>query len=159
MKPNPTLAALVAASIAAAAPALPGSPAAVPAELVALAAKAQITAPIQAWCPLETEAGRPGGYALAVPSPTGGGLYLALGLDARSIELAAFSGAADLACYTPAAARELHHTIAASVTVQGRIQPAGPSTVVCGFVAQTSAVCWQYSVRLRMFVKVGQWTT
>lgn len=159
MKPNPTLAALVLASIAAAAPASPASPAAAPPELVALAAKAQITAPIQAWCPLETEARRAAGYALAVPSLAGGGRYLALGLDAHSSELAAFSGAADLACNTPAAARELDRAIAASATVQGRIQPMGSATVVCGFVAQTSAVCWQYSVRLRTFAQVGHWTT
>ena len=159
MKPNPTLAALVVASIAAAAPALPASPAVVSAELVALAAKAQITAPIQAWCSLETEAGRPGGYALAVPSPTGGGLYLALGPDARSIELAAFSGAADLACYTPAAARELDRALAASVNLHGSIRPAWRTTVVCGFVENASAVCWQYSASRRVFVKVGQWIT
>lgn len=156
MKPTPALAAFVAASTATLAAA---SPAPVPQDLAALAAKARIEARISAWCPLEFGRGRRGGYAVAVPSPTGGGRYLVLRPDSRAVELALFTGAADLSCYTPAQARRLDRALRASETLQGHIKPAGRSTVVCGFVAQTSARCWQHSPAVRAFVEVGYWLT
>jgi hypothetical protein len=33
------------------------------------------------------------------------------------------------------------------------------TTVVCGFLEDTVAECWQYSPDDRAFVKVGGWTT
>jgi hypothetical protein len=40
-----------------------------------------------------------------------------------------------------------------------RVAPAFSTTVVCGFVEETSAVCWQYSPAARAFIKIGEWQT
>ena len=79
--------------------------------------------------------------------------------DATVSELGAFTGLADLSCYTAAEARNVNATIRRSNTVQGAIAPEHPTTVVCAFVENTSAVCWQYSPVTRAFVKVGGWVT
>ena len=125
----------------------------VPAELSALLEKARLGSPV-AWCRGEFRSGRPAAYVVAVP-----GRYLVVESDALVTELASFTGGAELSCYTPAEARKLHRTIAQSETIQGRIIPRWRTTVVCGFVEDTRAVCWQYSPRDRRFVKVGEWVT
>ena len=128
-----------------------------PAELSALAAKARLGSPV-AWCTGEFRTARRDAYAAAVAAP-GGGRYLVLEPDGTVVELARFTGGADLSCYTPAEARKLHGTIAQSETIQGRIVPRWRTTVVCAFVADTRAVCWQYSPADRAFVQVGEWVT
>jgi uncharacterized protein YraI len=131
---------------------------AVPAALSALAEKAGLGAPITAWCKGEFRGGRAAAYAIAVPAAKGG-RYVVLDPDGTVVELALFTGGAELSCYTPAAARQLHRSIAQSETIQGRIAPRWDTTVVCGFVEDTRSICWQYSPRERTFVAVGGWIT
>ena len=131
----------------------------IPADLAALAARAQIDRPIVAWCRSEFRSGHAGAYAVAVTSAEGGGRYLVLAADHPVIELASFSGGAELACYTPDGARRLHRTIRESETIQGTVTPRFRTTVVCGFVENTRAVCWQRSPATGAFVTVGGWTT
>ena len=75
------------------------------------------------------------------------------------MELAPFKGAPELACYTPAEARKIDETIRQSATISGKVAPMFATTVVCGFVEDTTAMCWQYSPKTRAFVKVGEWQT
>ena len=79
--------------------------------------------------------------------------------DAGVFELGGFKGGAELSCYSPAEARKVNVTIRRSETIQGSITPEYPTTVACGFVEDTTAVCWQYSPLKRAFVKVGGWVT
>ena len=94
-----------------------------------------------------------------MPSPAGGGRYLGVGLGPEAIVLATFKDGADLACHTPARARALDEAISRNRTLHGAIKPAWRTTVVCGFVESTSAVCWQFSTGAREFVQIGEWTT
>jgi hypothetical protein len=130
-----------------------------PAELSALAAKARLAGPIASWCRGDLPPGRNGGYAVAIREGSGGGRYLVLQPDATFIELAAFTAGPDLSCYSPADARKLSASIDQSETIHGAIAPRWRTTVVCGFVDNTTAVCWQYSPQERRFVKVGRWVT
>lgn len=153
---RPTRNGLVALMLAGAAVA---APAPRPAELDALLAKARIDDPVAAWCAGAFASGRPAGYAVAVASPRGGGRYLALGVNEAPVVLAPYSGGADLACYSAAEANGLNRSIAGSRTIHGRISARWDTAVVCGFVENTHAVCWQYSPKDRTFVKVGEWVT
>jgi len=85
--------------------------------------------------------------------------HLILEADATVTDLAKYAGGADLSCYSRADAEALSTSIGESETVQGRITPRLDTTVVCGFVTNTEAVCWQYSPTERAFVRVGGWTT
>jgi hypothetical protein len=130
----------------------------VPADLAASIAKARLEGSVAGWC---RGGFRPGGgraYAVALALDQGG-RYVVVDADGRVVTLATFSGGADLSCYTPAEARSLNRSIARSDTIAGRITPRWNTTVVCGFVADTSAVCWQYSPARREFAKIGDWTT
>jgi hypothetical protein len=132
---------------------------ALPPELVGLMAKAQIREPISSWCRGDFQARIPNTFAVAAPLSSGGGRYLVLGLTETAIELASFSGAANLACYSLAEAKSLNESIVGSKTIHGGISPTLNTTVVCGFVDNTKAVCWQYSPAQSAFVKVGEWVT
>jgi hypothetical protein len=129
-----------------------------PSELTALAAKAQLKGPVAAWCRAEFRSGHPGAFAVAVTSADGG-RYVALDSDGRMTELGSFARSADLACYSRAEARKLDISIKQSDTIHGQITPQWSTTVVCGFIDDTTAVCWQYSPGNRAFLKVGQWVT
>jgi len=133
----------------------------VPAELAALAAKAHTTGTIAAWCRGEFRPGRPRGFAAAVAAggPGGGGRYVVFDADGSVDDLAAFGSAASLACYTRAEASGLDDTIRSSDTIHGHVAPRWNTTVVCGFIDDTNAVCWQYSPADRAFVKIGEWVT
>lgn len=131
----------------------------VPSELSALAAAARLERPVVGWCRGEFRSGHPGAYAVAISSANGGGRHMVLESDATVMELASFTGSPDLSCYTPAAARKLNATIGGSRTIHGEITPAWSTTVVCAFVENTRAVCWQYSPDRAVFVKVGEWVT
>ena len=143
--------ALAASSVAAAQP--------VPSELSALAAKARLEGALVASCRGQFRAGRPRGYAVAVAAERAGGRYVVIESDATVVELAPFVGGADLSCYTPAEARKLDRAIGESEAIHGQIAPRWRTTIVCGFVENTRAVCWQYSPASRAYVKVGGWIT
>jgi len=143
--------ALAVASIVAAQP--------VPSELSALAAKARLDRPVAVWCRGEFRSGRPGAFAVAVASPAGAGRYLVLETDATVVELAPFTRGPDLSCYSRAEAEQLNITIGRSDTIHGQITPRWSTTVACGFVDATTAVCWQYSPVESVYIEVGHWVT
>ena len=115
--------------------------------------------PVADWCGGELQAGDSGAYAVALTSPGGGGRYVVLESDGTVVELAAFTGQPEISCYDPAAARALDLQISDSSTVEGRVTVPWNTSVVCAFVENTRAACWQHSPKLREFVKVGEWTT
>ena len=129
-----------------------------PPPLDALVGRARLDGPVAAWCAAQYRPGAAGSIAVAVTAP-GGGRYLALDADGNVSALAAFVSAPDLACYTRAAAVDLDRSIKASDTIQGEITPRFDTTVVCGFVDDTSAQCWQFAPETRTFVVVGGWVT
>ena len=92
-------------------------------------------------------------------SEAGNGRYLVLETDATVAELASFTRGAELSCYSRAEAEKLNVTIGQSDTIHGQITPRWSTTVVCGFVDGTMAVCWQHSPGERVFVEVGHWVT
>lgn len=132
---------------------------AMPAELSSLVAKARINEPLSVWCRGNFQTRSPNTFVVAVPRSGGGGRYLVLGLTETAIELSSYSGTADLACYSLDEAQKLNQSIAGSGTIHGGVSPTLNTTVVCGFVDNTSAVCWQDSPIKRAFVKVGEWVT
>lgn len=130
----------------------------IPPDLSRLLARAGLESPIVRWCRGEFRSGRTGAYALAIAAATGG-RYIVVESDGTLADLASFSGGADLSCYTPAEIRELDLTIRRSETIHGRVAAPGTTAVVCGFVDDTKAVCWQYSPAERVYVTVGGWIT
>ena len=130
-----------------------------PVELTELTLKARLNGTIVSHCPAEFELGRVGAYAVAAVSPDGVGRYVALHPDGVMQEIIPFSGEGQVSCYPPAEALKLHATMQKSDTIHGSIAPRFDTTVVCVFVDDTTATCWQYSPAVRDFVKVGQWTT
>ena len=146
-------------AISVAAGTLSGAQRVPPPDLSTLMTKLRVDGTLAGWCRGQLRTGRPDGYAVAIASATAGGRYLVLGDDATVVELASYLEAPDLACYTPAEARKLNASIRSSATISGGVAPAFATTVVCAFVEDTSAVCWQYSAKARAFVKVGEWQT
>ena len=73
--------------------------------------------------------------------------------------LAPFGRGGDLSCYTRVEANRLAEAIRRSDTIHGQLSPRWNTTIVCGFVDDTNAVCWQYSPADRAFVKIGEWVT
>lgn len=135
-------------------------PSPLPPELTVLTAKAKLEGSVAKWCRGEFRPGQLGAaFATAVASKHGGGRYLILEASGATFSLASYSGGADLSCYSPAEARKLSDTIAKSETIQGQVQPLWATTVICGFVENTHAVCWQYSPTENAFVQVGDWVT
>lgn len=130
-----------------------------PADLSDLALSARLDLPVAGWCRGELQAGHPRAYAIAVTAPSGGGRYLILGSDRTVSELAPFAGRPEITCYTPAAAGALNLEIAESSTVDGQVTVPRTTSIVCAFVENTRATCWQYSPVASEFVKVGEWTT
>jgi hypothetical protein len=130
-----------------------------PADLAALVAKAHTAGTVAAWCRGEFRPGRSAGFAAAIASATGGGRYTIFDADGTVDDLASFGSAADLSCYTRAEADTLDETIRSSDTIHGHVAPRWNTTVVCGFIDDTNAVCWQYSPADRAFVKIGEWVT
>ena len=122
-----------------------------PVELEALMAKASIASDLYSWC----RAG--GGFAVAPLDKQR--RYVVLHGDGRAETLAVYEGRPELSCYSRLEADRLNQSIRDSDTIEGSITPRWDSTVVCGFVRDTEAVCWQYSAEERKFVRVGGWTT
>ena len=131
----------------------------VPSALSAAAAKARVKLPFVAWCGGEFRPGQPHAFAVAVRAAQNVGRYVVIERDGKSFELSSFRGRADLSCYTAAEAKRLSVAIAASETIQGNVNPLWSTTVICGFVEETNAICWQYSPAKGKFVKVGEWVT
>ena len=129
-----------------------------PPDLAASIAKARLDGSVASWCRGQLRPGAGRAYAVALALDKGG-RYIVIDGDAKVVTLATFSGGADLSCYTPSEARRLNRTIGGSETIAGRFAPRGNTDVVCGFVGDTEAVCWQYSPARREFVTVGGWTT
>jgi hypothetical protein len=130
----------------------------IPSELDALA-RGRIDGDVAAWCRADFHAGQRGAFAVAVSNAAAGGRYVALEVDGRVSELAAYTGRPDLSCYTRADAETLDGSIRQSETIHGELKPQWNTTVVCGFTDDTTAQCWQYSPVDRTFVQVGGWTT
>jgi len=128
-----------------------------PAELSAIAAAAGIEQEVSAWCRGEFRAGYPGTFAVAVGSS--GGRYLIIERNSSPIELARFTGKPSIACYSRSEVRTLADSIRRSATIHGGVASRWNTTTVCGFVDNTTSVCWQYSPDDRTFVKVGEWVT
>jgi hypothetical protein len=129
-----------------------------PAAVTALAARAGVTAPLVRWCAVRAPDRAAGAFAVAAGSAAGG-RYLVLGAVSPAQELATYDGAPDLSCYTRAQADRLARALRDSDTLHGALVPRWPTTVVCGFVHETEAACWQFDPERRKFVQVGQWTT
>jgi hypothetical protein len=146
-------------AISAAAGTLSAAQSVPPLDLSTLMTKARVDGTLVGWCRGQLRSGRPDGYAVAIASATAGGRYLVLADDASVVELAPYADAPELACYSPAEARKLNESIRSSATISGAVAPPFATTVVCAFVEDTSAVCWQYSAWARAFVKVGEWQT
>jgi len=130
----------------------------VPRVVSELAARAGLRVPVMSWCRGDFGPAGASPFAVAVGSP-GAGRYFVLMHDGATVELAEFEGSPSLACYTPAEARKLDAAMSQSETIEGRITPRWSTTVACGFVDDTTAVCWQYSPVDGGFVKVGGWIT
>jgi hypothetical protein len=132
---------------------------ATPPDLSALVAKAGVDGRVASWCSGEFRTRGRKGYAASVTRAHGGGRYLVFEAGQAVGELESFQGTPDLSCYTPAEARKLNASIRSSDTIGGGVVPLFTTTVVCGFVENTRAICWQYSPKTRTFVKIGEWQT
>jgi hypothetical protein len=139
-------------------PAASSSPPALPPELRALTAASRLEGTVTAWCRAGFRSAQANAFAAAMTSAAGG-RYVALEPGAPAIELGRFTRRADLSCYTRAQAEDLDTSIRRSSTIHGQIVPRFNTTVVCGFLDDTVAECWQYSPEDGAFVKVGGWTT
>jgi hypothetical protein len=129
-----------------------------PAELTVLIARARLDGAAGAWCRAGFRDGQSNAFAVALTGGDGS-RYLALEADGRVSELARFSGQPDLSCYTRAEAEALNRSLKQSETINGQLTPRFSTTVVCGFIDETTARCWQYSPTDSAFVEVGSWTT
>lgn len=130
-----------------------------PADLAALAAKAQPKETVAAWCRGEFRSGRPGAFAAALASRSGGGSYVVFESDGTIEASGPFGRGADLSCSTRVQANRLAETIRRSDTIHGQLCPRLNTNIVCGFIDDPNAVCWQYSPADRAFVKIGEWMT
>ena len=130
-----------------------------PADLSELVAKAGVQGTLATWCSGDVRLRGHMGYAAAVMSSNRGGRYLVYEAGETVVELATFNGAPEVACYTSAEARKINESIRRSETISGKVAPMFETTVVCGFVEDTTAMCWQYSPKTRAFIKVGEWQT
>ena len=131
----------------------------IPPALAELTTKARLNGTIVSHCAAEFAPGQQGGYAVAAVSPDGVGRYVALHPDGVMQEIVPFSDRGEVSCHTRADAVKLAVTILQSKAIHGSIEPRFDTTVICGFVDDTTATCWQYSPAARDFVKVGQWST
>ena len=79
--------------------------------------------------------------------------------DGTVEELAMFSGDAEVSCLSLTDAEQLGADIRGSLTIKGDVVPRWTTAVICGFVEDTSAVCWQFSPEDGQFLEVGGWIT
>jgi hypothetical protein len=126
--------------------------------LSALLSRTPYEGRIETWCRAAFDTSGAPGFAVALGTARGT-VYAAVRSDAQIVLLADFSGGADLSCYTRRETEKLDASIRASETIDGAVKPRWDATVVCGFISNTEAVCWQYSPSEKTFVRVGGWTT
>ncbi|MDA0266647.1 MAG: hypothetical protein O2890_07445 [Cyanobacteria bacterium] len=132
----------------------------VPHDLAALVRKAKIEHGITDWCRGDFGLSHVSAYAISTTHTSADrGQYFILGIDSAPIVLAAFTHGSQLRCDTPAAASARGAAIAASPIIHGYIAPRWDTTVICGWVTATRALCWQYSPSDRQFIIVGEWIT
>ena len=131
---------------------------AVPPPLATLLYRTPYEGRLQAWCTATLASGAPPGFAVALLTAKGTH-YAVVDGDAGITMLADYAGQPDLSCHSRRDAEKLSATIRASETIEGSVTPRWDSTVICGFVRDTEAVCWQYSSEEKRFVRVGGWVT
>ena len=129
-----------------------------PSELAALTAKARLSRPV-AWCRAEFRSGHAGAFAVAVASADGGGRYAAVDSDGSADGIGCLQTQRRSLCYSRAQAEKLDARIKTIRHHPWYIRPRWNTTVVCGFIDDTAATCWQDSPADRAFVKIGQWIT
>lgn len=110
-----------------------------------------------AWCAGKLLLGDAEAFAVAARSADADGGYFVIASTGETRDLATFTGSPELACYTMSEAVSLHETISSSEAIDGSIEPIWSTDVVCGFVDDVEAICWQYSPAERGFVRVGGW--
>ena len=130
-----------------------------PSHLTELVAKARLNGVVADWCRGEFGSGHAEAFAVALRATPDSGRYLILEENATVTELAAFAYGAELQCLSRAEAEQRDLAIRETGTVAGHITPRFNTSVVCGFVTNTEAVCWQYSPIDRAFARVGGWMT
>ena len=130
-------------------PALPG-------ELSRLMESANVGR-VSDWCRAERRSRGRQAYAVAIG--TNGGRYLAVVSNSLVVELGKYSDSPDLSCYSREEAQRLDRSISESEAIHGSIKPRWSTPVICGFVADTRAVCWQFSPGHNTYLKVGEWVT
>lgn len=128
-------------------------------EMRRLADQAGFGPQVVRWCPVDPAPGQARAYAVAVKSASGGGRYLVLDADGAVTPLLPYSGDVDLSCYPRERAEELASAIKQSSTIEGHLAPRWDATVVCAFIENTQAVCWQFDRDARRYVEVGRWRT
>ena len=131
---------------------------ALPRELSSLLARSPYEGRIETWCRGNFDGSEAAGFAVALVTARGT-VYATVRGEAELVMLASFTGRPDLSCYSRREAEKLNASIRTSGTISGSLTPQWDTTVVCGFIADTEAVCWQYSAEERKFVKVGGWVT
>ena len=124
----------------------------VPSDLSEQFEKAAVQGSVHSWCAADD------GFAVATEKSREPAYYI-LTRGGRVETLARYKGRPDLTCYTRREAERLNAAIQSSETIEGTLTPQWDSTVVCGFVDDTGAVCWQYSPKDKRFVPVGGWIT
>src|SRR5688572_10234427 len=123
-----------------------------PPDLATLIARTSIGGRVYSWCPVTD------GFAAAMVGK-GEARYVVLHADGRTETLAVYTGRPDLTCYRRREAEKLDAAVRSSETIAGSLTPLWDSTVVCGFVEDTRATCWQFSPAEKAFVVIGGWTT
>jgi hypothetical protein len=129
-----------------------------PDDLSALLSRTPYEGRLETWCRVAFDSSGPAAFAVALATARGK-VYATVGGDAQIVVLAEFRGGSDLACYTRREAEKLDASIRDSEGMHGSVTPRWDSTVICGFVEDTMAVCWQFAPDERTFVRVGRWTT
>lgn len=99
-------------------------------------------------------------YAIAARpgNDTKNGSYFVYTREGMLTKLSDFSGGTDVQCLTNEEAQKLNPIIQQS-GMHGRIPDSHPFDTVCGFVEATTAVCWGYDEKERLFIALGGWIT
>jgi len=130
-----------------------------PFQLTRLMAKAHLRGTVASWCRGEFRGGYAGAFAVAVRSAPDSGRYVIVDTAGSIADLARYADGAEVSCFTRAEAQDLSKTLANMKAVHGSIRPRFDTTVVCAFLSNSEAACWQCSPAGRAFVRSGGWVT
>lgn len=86
------------------------------------------------------------------------GSYFVYTRDGMLVKLSDFNGGMDLQCMTNDEAKKLNPVIQRS-GMHDRIPDSHPYGTVCGFVEATTATCWGYDEKMKIFSVAGGWIT